>query len=58
MKIPKSNKQGMFDECPWPFTLFHDPIKFVKTGATHVVVVWVITCQLYARYMKAKTIIP
>ena len=48
----------MFDECPWPFTLFHDPIKFVKSYSTHVVAVWAILCQLYSRFEKARAIIP
>ena len=57
MQIPKSDKK-MFDECPWPFTLFHDPIKFIKAGATHVVVLWAVLCQLYSRFQKARAIIP
>jgi len=56
-QIPKQ-QGGMFDECPWPFTLFHDPKKFVKTGATYVVLLWVAMCQIYSRYSKAKAIIP
>lgn len=56
-QIPKQ-QGGMFDECPWPFTLFHDPKKFVKTGATYVVLLWVAMCQIYSRYSKARAIIP
>jgi len=56
-QIPKQ-PGGMFDECPWPFTLFHDPKKFVKTGATYVVLLWVAMCQIYSRYSKARAIIP
>jgi len=56
-QIPKQ-QGGMFDECPWPFTLFHDPIKFVKTGATYVVLLWVAMSQIYSRYSKARAIIP
>ena len=55
-KIPKQ-QGGMFDECPWPFTLFHDPKKFVKTGATYVVLVWVAMCQIYSRYSKARALV-
>ena len=44
----------MFDQCPWPFTLFHDPMKFIKDGATHVVVLWVGMCQLYWYWEKAR----
>ena len=47
----------MFDECPWPFTLFHDPMKFIKDGATHVVIVWAIFCQIYLRVEKARSVI-
>ncbi|KAL3756656.1 hypothetical protein ACHAWU_002559 [Discostella pseudostelligera] len=53
LKIPKSDKK-MFDQCPWPFTLFHDPMKFIKDGATHVVVLWVGMCQLYSYWEKAR----
>jgi hypothetical protein len=48
----------MFDQCPWPFTLFHDPIKFVGDGATHVLVLWAILCQVYSRFVMARVIIP
>ena len=48
----------MFDQCPWPFTLFHDPIKFVSDGATHVVILWAILCQVYSRFVMARAIIP
>ena len=56
-QIPKQ-QGGMFDECPWPFTLFHDPIKFVKSGATYIVLLWIAMCQIYSRYSKARAIIP
>ena len=48
----------MFDDCPWPFTLFHDPKKFVKDGATQIVVVWVALCQTYGWYEKTRAIVP
>lgn len=57
LKIPISGKR-VFDECPWPFTLFHDPIKFVKDAWTHMVVVWVVMCQIYSRIEKARAVIP
>jgi len=57
LKIPKSGKR-VFDECPWPFTLFHDPIKFVKDAWTHMVVVWMVMCQIYSRIEKARAVIP
>ncbi len=56
-QIPNSDKK-MFDQCPWPFTLFHDPIKFVGDGATHVVILWSILCQVYSRFAMARAIIP
>lgn len=45
----------MFDECPWPFTLFHDPIKFVKDASTWVVIVWLGLCQGYSLVMKGQS---
>jgi len=57
LQIPKSNKK-MFDECPWPFTMVHDPAKFVKDHATHVTVLWVALCQIYSRIEKARAVIP
>ncbi|KAL3775918.1 hypothetical protein HJC23_005199 [Cyclotella cryptica] len=53
LKIPKSTK-NMFDECPWPFTLFHDPVKFLKDSSTWIVFVWVGMCQVYSLVMKAR----
>jgi hypothetical protein len=47
----------MFDQCPWPFTLFHDPLKFFKDGATHVVVLWVMMCQIYSRFETARRVV-
>jgi len=55
LKIPKSEK-FMFDECPWPFTAAHDPIKFIKDRNTHVVAVWAALCQLYSLFDKARAI--
>lgn len=52
-KIPKSNK-NMFDECPWPFTLFHDPVKFAKDPSTWIMVVWAGLCQVYSLVVKAR----
>jgi hypothetical protein len=52
-QIPKSNK-NMFDECPWPFTLFHDPVKFLKDSSTWIVLVWVALCQVYSFVMKVR----
>ena len=57
LQIP-TEKKMMFEECPWPFTLFHDPIKFAKDNATQVTIVWVALCQIYARIEKARAIIP
>jgi len=57
LKIPQSNKK-MLDDCPWPFTMTHDPIKFVKDKSTHMVVLWVLLCQIYSRIEKARAIIP
>jgi hypothetical protein len=53
LQIPKSNK-NMFDECPWPFTLFHDPKKFAKDGLTWTVLLWAGLCQVYSLIMKAR----
>ncbi|KAL7512488.1 hypothetical protein ACHAXN_009422 [Cyclotella atomus] len=53
LKIPKTNK-NMCDECPWPFTLFHDPKKFAKDGLTWTVFLWAGLCQLYSLIMKAR----
>eukprot|EP01082_Thalassiosira_pseudonana_P001847 g1258.t1 g1258 contig10:1723693-1724121(-) len=57
LKIPKSEKK-MFDECPWPFTIFHDPPKFIKDSATWVVVFWYGMCQIYSRVMKVRSAVP
>ena len=57
LKIPKSTT-GMFDECPWPFTLAHDPKKFFKTGATHVTILWAILCWTYGRFGMAFLAVP
>ena len=48
----------MFDECPWPFTLFHDPIKFAKQGSTQILVVWMCLCQISSRMVKIRALIP
>jgi len=53
LKIPKNTK-NMFDECPWPFTLFHDPVKFLKDSSTWIVFVWVGMCQVYSLVMKVR----
>lgn len=55
LKIPKSEK-FMFDECPWPFTAAHDPIKFIKDRNTHVVAFWAVLCQLYSLFNKARVV--
>jgi hypothetical protein len=44
----------MFDECPWPFTLFHDPLKFIKDASTWIIFVWVGLCYAYSALMKAR----
>ena len=44
----------MFDECPWPFTLFHDPIKFLRDASTWIIIVWVALCQAYSLVMKGQ----
>lgn len=56
LKIPKSSKH-MFDECPWPFLLFHDPIKFLKDGSTHIMLVWLCLCQIYSQIGKVRSLI-
>lgn len=57
LKIPKSDK-NVFDECPWPFTLFHDPFKFIKQRNTHVVVAWVLLLKLYSLFFdKARVVL-
>ncbi len=53
-KIPKSDKK-FFDECPWPFTFFHDPIKAAKDSPTWVVIVWAVACQIYSHFEKSKS---
>jgi hypothetical protein len=56
-QIPKSDK-NVFDECPWPFTLFHDPFKFIKQRNTHVVVAWVLLLKLYSLFFdKARVVL-
>ncbi|EJK44317.1 hypothetical protein THAOC_37152 [Thalassiosira oceanica] len=52
LKMPQSTT-GMFDECPWPFTLAHDPQRFFKTGATYVTILWAILCWTYGRFGTA-----
>jgi len=55
LQIPKSDKK-FFDECPWPFTFFHDPIKALKDCPTWVVIVWAVLCHLYSRFEQARSL--
>ena len=57
MKIPQKTT-GMFDECPWPFTLAHDPTKFFKTGATYSTILWAILCWTYGKLGTAFLVVP